>query len=1379
MKTFLLFVCFLVVSFRGFSQNPTVLSSINLGGNGNDEVVKFIKTSDGNIVLIGTTSSNTGNFSTNHGGKDILIRKVSVTGTIIWTKLYGGSADDTGVDIAEESNGDLTFVANTYSNDGDITIPQSYLRPPGFWICRVNSSASTIISQNLNNFSVNFFSGSETAIQAYTKSLLGDDITLSRPSHEGFNPSNQCRYLHRVLINKNETFHCFGAWVGDMSFKQIISLSNGDYVAIGSLSGYTGIDNQPYGSSFNTPNAPNDVFIVRFSSTGGLMWRKYLGGSLNDDGVGVQEINNKLYIVGNVNSSDGTLAYNNGGTDILIAKLDLNGYLISNSIIGTSGYDKINSIRKTANNQLDIAGNKGNDLFYARIDTTLNVIKQYTSNNSNNGFSGKDILEVGTDTYVASDNNTTVGGDIFLLKLGIAAPSIPIGIISPTNYCYGSTISVPFTTTLPSGTTYTVKLKKGTTVYETSTGTTSPISINVPYSNPLIYGTDYFVEISAGTNISSPSNALTVGAIYGASLYDVLGNNYNGSTICNGSSINIVAKGNGYAGVADPNTLTYKWYKDNVLLSSETNSSLLVNSAGSYYAVVSQGSCSYSSNSASVSFSNTIYAYNNYAGDPVACAGTTKKIESTFASNQATYQWYKDNILISGATNKVYNASSSGLYNVQVIDGNCIASSSQTRLSFLNGIPAKLWVYNNDTTICGSNSFSKYLRMDNYDYRSSYHYQWQRNGVDIVNAIQNSYFADQVGKYRLKVTQGNCTSYSNEKEIIQSNTSQKPNITAPYTKICSGSLNLQSNVNGSWFKDGATLNYVNSSYRASSSGVYRQVVSAGTSCQNESNEITLQFGQFDKPQIKYVGSTNICGSSDYVFIYADNLNMSGTINRQWKKNGVNISGEIYNRLLVYTAGTYTLVFTNGACSTESEPIVVTQSVPIMITTNTDNNLFCSNRAVKLSVDGLSYNTTYGNSKSWYKDGILIPNETSNDLYVTAAGVYRASINSNGCVGTSTPYEIKSGPPTGFTSDPIGVVNIGSTASINISNCVGEVKWYDLASGGSSISTANPFITPALTQNTSYWVSCTKEYCESARLQVNVNLCTQMYTLKTGSWNDITVWSCGRVPTSTDTITVKSNHFIAIPASYTANAKSVVFEAIGGKFIYTANTSNLCLSCPATIPTNGLMIHLPFNGNANDASGNNNNGMVAGATLGNDRFGIANKAYRFNDGNRINVTNSASLSLSNAFSISVWVNMQSITGRDGNGDVSITPQQCIFTKSCDYGQIRSSINPQPNGSFILQTYANDGDQATIPFQLNQWKLISLTYDGSTLKQFVDGSLVSTKTTVLNLALSNNYNLVIGNMGCYVYYFNGFIDEFRMYDRGLSNSEVLNIYNAERP
>jgi Concanavalin A-like lectin/glucanases superfamily len=207
---------------------------------------------------------------------------------------------------------------------------------------------------------------------------------------------------------------------------------------------------------------------------------------------------------------------------------------------------------------------------------------------------------------------------------------------------------------------------------------------------------------------------------------------------------------------------------------------------------------------------------------------------------------------------------------------------------------------------------------------------------------------------------------------------------------------------------------------------------------------------------------------------------------------------------------------------------------------------------------------------------------------------------------------------------------------------------------------------------------------------------------------------------------------------------------------------------------GLIAYYPFNGNANDASGNNNHGIVDGAKLSNDRFVVANKAYRFSDGNEIVVRNSNSLNLPNAFTFNLWVNMLSTTGRNGNNAITTNSEQCIFTKNCDGGHLRCAIYPQSNGTFLLETYANNGFQTTIPFQLNQWKMISIIYDGTTLKHFVNGNLIASKSITLNLGLTNNSDLVIGNMGCFTYYFNGLIDDFRVYNRALSDNEIQTLF-----
>jgi hypothetical protein len=54
------------------------------------------------------------------------------------------------------------------------------------------------------------------------------------------------------------------------------------------------------------------------------------------------------------------------------------------------------------------------------------------------------------------------------------------------------------------------------------------------------------------------------------------------------------------------------------------------------------------------------------------------------------------------------------------------------------------------------------------------------------------------------------------------------------------------------------------------------------------------------------------------------------------------------------------------------------------------------------------------------------------------------------------------------------------------------------------------------------------------------------------------------------------------------------------------TANLMAQVPNYLPTNGLVGWWPFNGNANDESGNGNNGTENGATLTTDRFAIKNK-----------------------------------------------------------------------------------------------------------------------------------------------------------------------------
>lgn len=90
-------------------------------------------------------------------------------------------------------------------------------------------------------------------------------------------------------------------------------------------------------------------------------------------------------------------------------------------------------------------------------------------------------------------------------------------------------------------------------------------------------------------------------------------------------------------------------------------------------------------------------------------------------------------------------------------------------------------------------------------------------------------------------------------------------------------------------------------------------------------------------------------------------------------------------------------------------------------------------------------------------------------------------------------------------------------------------------------------------------------------------------------------------------------------------------------IFTFLTSStLHAQPPSYVPTNGLVGWWPFNGNANDESGNGNNGTVNGATLTQDRIGTNSSAYNFDGGDWIQINYSPNFEFgAGSFTLSSW------------------------------------------------------------------------------------------------------------------------------------------------
>ena len=211
-----------------------------------------------------------------------------------------------------------------------------------------------------------------------------------------------------------------------------------------------------------------------------------------------------------------------------------------------------------------------------------------------------------------------------------------------------------------------------------------------------------------------------------------------------------------------------------------------------------------------------------------------------------------------------------------------------------------------------------------------------------------------------------------------------------------------------------------------------------------------------------------------------------------------------------------------------------------------------------------------------------------------------------------------------------------------------------------------------------------------------------------------------------------------------------------------------------IPTNGLMAWYKFNGNAGDSSGFGNHGAVYGATMTNDRFGNPNGAYYFNGSSSyILVPASNSIQPSNALSVSVWFNASPNTNQ----------WQPILSKhiSSSYpydSYLLGTGTPSPvnNRWYGVISNTNNFSQNAITKSTayNTWTLLTFTYDGSSIKSYINGILDTTNSFSGNIVY-NSAGLYIGQNGIGGQYFKGTIDDITIHNRALNDYEIAYMYS----
>ena len=235
-------------------------------------------------------------------------------------------------------------------------------------------------------------------------------------------------------------------------------------------------------------------------------------------------------------------------------------------------------------------------------------------------------------------------------------------------------------------------------------------------------------------------------------------------------------------------------------------------------------------------------------------------------------------------------------------------------------------------------------------------------------------------------------------------------------------------------------------------------------------------------------------------------------------------------------------------------------------------------------------------------------------------------------------------------------------------------------------------------------------------------------------------------------------------------------------------ANLVFNATAQIDLNkGLMAWYPFNGNANDSSGNGNNPSFNNATLTTDRFGNAKSAYQF-DGKSsyIVIPNSTSLNCGSRASLSMWVKVNGFYNGKCHGNYMLCKGpatnwtlNAVFDDGLydsKYGKSACSISTPDT---LHQTFysALGGWDDSLFVETNKWYHLVLVSDSNIVSAYLNGQLINSHSKSNVQPFKTSYDLFLGRYfdTSSPYWFNGVLDDIRIFNRAINKLEIDSLNN----
>ena len=335
------------------------------GGSDDERASDLIQTNDGGYAVIGKSKSEDGDVSENAGYEDFWIIKLDSYGSILWQKSFGYSGVDTPNSIIQTNDQGylITGVLDVSASNGQgsrLSSVQARHAGGDYWVIKLNSSGNKEWS--------NYYGGTftDTAYDTVQTNDNGYIIVGSSDSIDVDISNNKGNYDFWIIKISE-----FGDLIWEKSFggdqvdeaRAISQMADGNYLVVG--------DTRSSNLDISQNNGAADLWVIKISSDGSLLWEKTLGGSNFDVARSISKTQqNDFLISGSSRSSDGIFINNNGQNDALLLKINSNGYLQWQKTIGGPEIDffygaeeltdgSIVAVGDSDSSNIDIMENKG------------------------------------------------------------------------------------------------------------------------------------------------------------------------------------------------------------------------------------------------------------------------------------------------------------------------------------------------------------------------------------------------------------------------------------------------------------------------------------------------------------------------------------------------------------------------------------------------------------------------------------------------------------------------------------------------------------------------------------------------------------------------------------------------------------------------------------------------------------------------------------------------------------------------------------------------------------------------------------------------------------------------------------------------------------